>query len=357
VSDIKDILDESEEEEEDWGSTNTTESGSNQAFLFGLSSTTVQMAILHPPPAHVASYWQVFKENIDPIIKIFHAPTREKTVLESAAHLTSLSRPTECIMFSIYYSAVISLPDSECLAKFGESKTDLLMRYKFGMEQALARADFVRTDSIFVLQSYTLFLVCLRRLEDARYIWSMSALALRIGQALGIHRDGSHYPNLTPFVQEMRRRLWWILCQFDTRASEDLGGDMIMLDMISDAKLPRNLNDEDLYMEMTALPESRKGGTDMTLPLIRNEISVTLQKISYSSAHLRPRFRAHGRHKHSLEDKKLMIQTLKDRFETEYFKDIDQSNLIFWLAVTVARLVISKMHLVSDRCLNLPDQF
>ncbi len=167
-------------------------------------------------------------------------------------------------MFSIYYAAITSTSPDECKYRFGEAKADLLARFRFGMEQALARADFLRTDSIFVLQSFIIYLVCLRRHEDARTIWSLSSLALRMAQGLGLHRDGSNYPNVTPFKQEMRRRLWWQTVILDSSASEEIGCDSTIHEMIADTGLPRNLNDSDISFDMKELPESKVGFTDMT---------------------------------------------------------------------------------------------
>jgi hypothetical protein len=262
-----DDLSSSVEDEADHSSPMTANSAAtHQGFVFGLSSSSaVEMAILHPPAEHVPIYWDLFKENVDPVIKLLHVPSREPEILQSAAHLGALSRPMECVMFSIYYSAITSTPPGECKYRFGESKEDLLARYRFGMEQSLARADFLRTDSVFVLQAFIIFLVCLRRHEDARTIWSLSSLALRIAQGLGLHRDGSNYPNVTPFKQEMRRRLWWQTVILDSRASEDLGCDPTIYDMMADTRLPRNLDDRDITFDMTELPPSTVGCTDMTV--------------------------------------------------------------------------------------------
>jgi hypothetical protein len=263
-----DDLSSSVEDDEDHSSPMTVNSATtHHGFVFGLStSATVDMALLHPPAEHVPIYWSLFKENVDPVIKVSHIPTREPEILQNAAILGSLSRPSECVMFSIYYAAITSTPPDECKYRFGESKGDLLARFRFGMEQALARADFLRTDSIFVLQSFIIFLVCLRRHEDPRTIWSLSSLALRIAQGLGLHRDGSNYSNVTPFRQEMRRRIWWQTVILDSRASEEIGCDSTIHEMMAaDTKLPRNLNDSDMSFDMKELPESRVGFTDMTV--------------------------------------------------------------------------------------------
>jgi hypothetical protein len=238
---------------------------SDQGYIFGLSSSNVKMSALHPPAEQVRAYWEVFKENVDPVVKVLHVPTQEPQILDNAAHLNDLSRPAECVMFAIYYAAVSSLFPDECKHQFG-SKADLLARYRFGIQQALARAEFLRTSSVCVLQAFIIFLMILRsNEEDTGVLGVLGSVAIRIAQRLGLHRDGSHYPNLTPFQQEIRRRLWWHTVMLDSRVREDLSFDPRIYDIIADTKLPRNVNDSDLTFDMKQLPESKVGCTDMTV--------------------------------------------------------------------------------------------
>ena len=58
--------------------------------------------------------------------------------------------------------------NDECQRDFDEEKPVLLARYRFGVEQALARADFLQTDEVVVLQAFVIFLICLRRTD--RYV-------------------------------------------------------------------------------------------------------------------------------------------------------------------------------------------
>lgn len=111
-----------------------------------------------------------------------------------------------------------SLLEEECFGEFGETQQVLLTRYRFAVEQALARAGFLDTHEVIVLQAAIIFLLVLRRNDDARIIWTLTGLIVRIAQNLGIHRDGSHF-NVSPFEIEMRRRLWWQICLLDARAS------------------------------------------------------------------------------------------------------------------------------------------
>jgi Fungal specific transcription factor domain len=373
ISTDKELLNDSESDVDDYPTPDTsTTSATQPAFLFGMNSTNVDMTQLHPPPEHVPVYWQIYKDNVDVLFKTIHVPSREPVILANASHLDSLNREQECSMFSIYFAAITSLKPDECKYRFGESKTDLLARYRFGVEQSLARAEFLKTDSAIVLCAFITFLVCLRTIENGRVVWSLTSLAVRIAQSLGLHRDGGHYPQLSPWKQEMRRRLWWHTVVLDLRASEDLGSDPSVYDMMADTELPRNLNDSDIPMDMKELPESRVGITEITFSLIRFEISRPLRHLAFTppggrcpmgkedkegkegkggkGVHGHGHGHGHGHFFMPFEKKKQKLEELEKKIEEQYLKNIDYTNPLHWLTATSARLILSKMKLV---CLQL----
>ena len=65
----------------------------------------------------------------------------------------------EALMFAIYAAAVSSLDNDECVSTMGESRSVLLTRYSTATQQALIRAQYLKTSDLVVLQAYTLFLV------------------------------------------------------------------------------------------------------------------------------------------------------------------------------------------------------
>lgn len=179
----------------------------HQAFLMGYSSNDVDLQSLHPLPSQIPFYWQTFLENVHPLVKILHAPTMTKTIKEVQNNLNNLSKSTEALMFSIYFATITSMNAEQVQSNFGISKATLLKQYRFGTEQALARAGLLNTNEIVTVQAFILFLVCVRRHDDTRFVWTMTGLAIRISQSLGLHRDGAKF-GLPPFDTEMRRRLW-----------------------------------------------------------------------------------------------------------------------------------------------------
>jgi len=131
-------------------------------FLFPTPSSD-SMSDLHPSTVHIFRLWQLFIDNVNPIIKIFHAPSVQVQILEASADLENVPREIEALLFGIYAMAVTSITDSECNTMFGEEKTVLLARYQSGSRQALCRAGLLRSSDMTILQAFVLYLVSLFR--------------------------------------------------------------------------------------------------------------------------------------------------------------------------------------------------
>lgn len=345
VEDLKGILNQSSDEEDD-NSPGSDEmlATRHQGWIFSFSSQSVDMLNLHPLPNQISNYWEVYKDRVDPLVKVLHLPTLEPTVLSAASHLSNLSKAFEVLMFAIYYAAVTSLPSADCGRRFGEEKPVLLARYRFAVEQALARASFLTTEEAVVLQGFVVFLTCLRRNCDARVIWTLTGLVVRIAQTMGIHRDGLHF-GLPPFEVEMRRRLWWQVCLLDIRASEDHGCDPTIIEQAFDTKLPLNINDVDIWPGIKEYPPERQGCTDMSFCLIRFEVSNTFRRINYIPPGS-PRACQEHLASVTLQDKEKWITECHRRLEERYLKHCDMTVPLFWVTATVARLMMSKMWLM-----------
>lgn len=119
----------------------------------------VNMRELYPTVEESDLLWAYFVENVDPLVKILHKPTTRKAMIEVYNHIDSPPKELEPLIFAIYFTAIISLQPEQTIALFGEDKTTLMRKYRFALEQALARANFVQSQDIHVLQAFTLFLV------------------------------------------------------------------------------------------------------------------------------------------------------------------------------------------------------
>lgn len=143
----------------------------HQSFLFGYSTSAVDLRPLHPLPSQIPFFWDTFVENVDPLTKVVHTPSVAKAIKQAKEDLSSLSRSVEALLFAIYYSVITSMNQDEVKSNFDTDKSTLLARYRFGVEQALARADFLSSSEIVTLQAFVLFLICVRWHDQAKFVW------------------------------------------------------------------------------------------------------------------------------------------------------------------------------------------
>ena len=325
ISEMRDILDNPSEEDDDEldspdQSNNGLASDNHQGFVFGYSSNMVNMRSLHPSPSQIFILWEVFKENVDPLVRVLHRPTAKNILINASSNTDGLSRSAEALLFAIYYGAVVSLTPEQCQSLLGESKDTLSKRYRFGTEQALARAGFLNSSSLMLLQAFVFFLICVRHQDDTRLVWSLGGLAIHLAQALGIHRDGTNF-NLNPFETEMRRRLWWHISILDTRSSEEHGTDPTFSEQFYDTKLPMNINDDDIYPDMKEPPKERVGCTEMTFCLLRFELSVVTRRLSFTA----PGVEGSESSRRTLEEKEKMIDQCHRMIEEKYLQYCDMN--------------------------------
>lgn len=99
--------------------------------------------------------------------------------------------------------------------------------------------------------------------------WLLIGLIHRIAMRMGYHRDPDHFPRLSLFEGEMRRRIWAAVMQMDLLFSLEMGLSRNATDAHTDTRQPRNLRDCDFDEDSTELPPPRPE-TEWTpvLPLI-----------------------------------------------------------------------------------------
>lgn len=266
-------------------------------------------------------------------------------MLQTAQQMRHMSRGLEALMMAVYFNVVVSLSPEQCLQVLGDEKVSLIRIYKFATEQALARAGLLETDEIIVLQAFTIFLTAVRIHNSARLMWTLTALLVRLSQNAGIHRDGVHF-SLSPFVVEMRRRLWWCICVLESRACEDTGYDATITPQSVDTQLPLNVNDSDLFPDMTQLPQPRVGPTDMIFSVLRFENTKIFRRLQYMSADSTLEgYKLSAAQ--TFEKKTQAITEFQSRIQKLYLKHLDLSDPFSYFTSTISRIIFTKMWLVT----------
>ncbi|KAI5459326.1 fungal-specific transcription factor [Mariannaea sp. PMI_226] len=231
-----------------------------------------------PSKTTAMKLWGAYLEAVDSSSKVLHIPTDEITIFTAIDDPSRASTETLALCFSIYFAGTLALDSADMLGLPKDQFYETLHRFKHGLEQAFALAEFLENPTVVLLQALAIYLVALRVNNTGRGIWTLNGLAIRAAQSIGLHRDG-RVLNLSPFEAEIRRRLWWRLLSLDGRAAEDYG-----LQNISDhnlisgvdlrgVDLPLNIEDTDIYPEIKELPPARPGYTRMTVPLVSIEVA------------------------------------------------------------------------------------
>ena len=128
-------------------------------LLFGSRKTAVDISSLHPEPVQIFRLWQLYLENVNPLLKVTHSPSLQGRIIEAASNVLNIKPTLEALMFSIYCMSILSLTVDDCRAIFGSSKVDLLTRYQFGCQQALLNCGFLRCGDRDCLTALYLYLV------------------------------------------------------------------------------------------------------------------------------------------------------------------------------------------------------
>jgi hypothetical protein len=88
-------------------------------------------------------------------------------------------------------------------------------------------------------------------------VWITLGTVIRTAIQMALHRDPKHFPRISPFHGEIRRRLWATILELNVVTSLETG----MVPMISedqyDTEHPANINDEDISESTTVRPTSK----------------------------------------------------------------------------------------------------
>ncbi|KAK0384739.1 hypothetical protein NLU13_7217 [Sarocladium strictum] len=226
-----------------------------------------------PSKAAAIHLWRMYVERVDVCTKILHIPTDEVTIYTVIDNPDNATAEAIALCYAVFFAAVVALEPAEVTTLLGDDKYTSLNRLKLGVEQALAHSEFLESPTICLLQALSIYLGAVRVHNAGRGIWILNGLAIRAAESIGLHRDGERL-NLSVFESEVRRRLWWHLVYRDERAAEDHGfKDACGATLRRGVAVPQNLEDADLYPEMTERPLPRAGWTRMTLSLASYEVA------------------------------------------------------------------------------------
>lgn len=298
----------------------------------------------HPCADHINQLWKIFTENVDPLIKVVHVPSLQPAMQKAVTNLQSIPRSFEALMFAIYGSAIMSLKDYECQRHFQLPRKVLLRRYATSTERALSRANFMGSTNLVVLQALVLHLFTVRDIYEPRVVWTLTGIAVRIAQVMGLERDGSSL-GLPMFETEMHRRIWWQLKLHDFRTAELCGlAKFRDLDMGPDStKYPTDADDNQLFRGMTSLEDNSSRISDSLFVTVRCEFTkfaatriATLRQEGKTSSQWT--LDSVSRQNPDLND---IVKELEENVESKYLRYCDPTKPLHLVTMIMARYALN----------------
>ncbi len=149
----------------------------------------------------------------------------------------------------------------------GEEYNPLIDTYRERIVQCLTIGEYTNQGP-YVLETLFHYLTIEFSVQkDAdKNTWLLLGTIVNLAMGMGYHRDSSHFPGISPFIGEMRRRTWATLLQGDILISTQMGMPRLIKEWQCDVSKPRNLNDADFDENTKVLPPSRPE-TEMTTAL------------------------------------------------------------------------------------------
>ncbi|PYH42674.1 putative C6 transcription factor [Aspergillus saccharolyticus JOP 1030-1] len=261
ISEVREYLREQDVPSDDELVHNDTTNATSPILLLGLHKTLKKEELLAQiPPRSVTdrlvARWLSTKE---PVIAIIHIPTFQKEYNRfwdnpkdvSLSWLAMLSASIT-MTFAFHQRAGDMVP----LSFENPAETQNSLRKLTA--QCLAQANYT-VPARYKVEALFLYTMCeFFQSDDAQVgVSFLLGITIRLAMRAGYHRDPRHFPDMSAFDGEMRRRVWTILCQLDTLISYQIGVPRTIQDWQHDVDLPRNLSDEDFDESTEALPPSR----------------------------------------------------------------------------------------------------
>ncbi|KAB8259626.1 hypothetical protein BDV32DRAFT_124176 [Aspergillus pseudonomiae] len=225
-----------------------------------------------------------FINSKEPVLSTIHFPTfqKEYNLFWSIPQAVSLS--WLAFLYAILtLSVTIQQRLGEPLPVYLEDSGYIISTFRKRAAQCLVQSNYTQPGKYKVEALFYYTLGEFYRSNDAQVSVSfLLGITIRLAMRTGYHRDPRHFPSISAYEGEMRRRVWATMRQLDTLISFQVGLPRTIQDWQDDVELPRNICDEDFGEGTTHLPPSRPESELTTASYIRakSRIMAAFGKIS-----------------------------------------------------------------------------
>ncbi|KAI4727485.1 hypothetical protein E4T49_04743 [Aureobasidium sp. EXF-10728] len=192
--------------------------------------------------AMVDMFVDAFFVRYHPVFPILHEPTFR------AQYDSRMARPGQSIWLVLVnivaaLGAFVTNPSSS-------DETSLSI---FRTAKRYLAVNALETGNLTLVQAFGMSAMFLQKINKPNTGYNYGGVAIRMAIGLGLHKEfGSQH--ISPFKQELRRRIWWSLCVLDVGATITYSRPLIWPQVGVDAALPSNIREEDLMVNSPVTP-------------------------------------------------------------------------------------------------------
>ncbi|KAH6663416.1 fungal-specific transcription factor domain-containing protein [Halenospora varia] len=207
------------------------------------------------PPRETCDYvYEHFVESVHPLIPLLHLPTFDRqyrrfwdwhktwTVGDAPDGVLAEYPSFLPLLLTVLFTGSIARSTPDAVSMYLPIETQKMLYYM--IPAALSMVGFPHSPSLYSLIAFLLLNSMLIREEESLSSCSFVAVAFRVCQAMGLHKDGTDF-GLDEVQVEERRRVWCHLMHLDVMTSIVSGLPLVASsEMFSNTQMIRELRDE-----------------------------------------------------------------------------------------------------------------
>ncbi|KAF2092461.1 hypothetical protein NA57DRAFT_82315 [Rhizodiscina lignyota] len=170
---------------------------------------------------------ETFMKNYQAVAPALHVPTfleEYESLWAAERERVQASPPYISLLYAVLFAGSVIGPTSGMDEYFsGRPRSEISRELYKQTTKALRQASFARTPSVESLTAYMIAQTVWFREEEPLVCCSFMGVAVRISQMLGLNKDPSCFPLLSPVAIESRRRLWWLVYFHDVSIAMSAG--------------------------------------------------------------------------------------------------------------------------------------
>lgn len=202
---------------------------------------------------------QIYLDTFETTFRILHVPTFQKQYDQFWASPGN-APDSFLVILLLVITVVYCIPplDQASFVGFSSSRRNRAIEYIDICTLWISQHSQKHMTMAYFQVHCLLHLAKRMNIVKVKRMWTSAGNVLRIAISAGLHREPSMLGHkISVFDQEMRRRLWVTIAEFELHDSLDRGMAPAIRDGSWDSRPPSNINDEDFDLDSQTLPPSR----------------------------------------------------------------------------------------------------